>query len=58
MGTQTLLVVATATLGLAATVLLVTMKHRANAVLVQRDHGVRDDQSVLDTWEDEGGNAE
>lgn len=57
MGTQTPLVVVTATLGLAAAVLLFTKKHRTPAVLVQKDRGVRNDQSVLDTWENEGGNA-
>jgi hypothetical protein len=53
-GNQTLaLVVLTGMIGLAA-VLLALMKHRTPAV----NQRVRNDQSVLDTWENEGGNAE
>ena len=56
MATQSLvLVVVTGTIGLAAAVLLFTTKHRIAAALGQQDDGVRNDQSVLDSWENEGG---
>ena len=57
MATQTLaLVVVTGTIGLAAAVLFFAMTRRTAAV--QQDHVARNDQSVVDTWENEGGNAE
>lgn len=59
MAVQTLaLVVVTGTIGLAAAALLIALTHRTPAVMVQQDHGARNDQSVLDAWENEGGNAE
>jgi len=58
MATQTLvLVFATTAVGLAVVGLLFRLKHGTPAVIQPRQDVPNDDR-VLDTWENEGGNAE
>jgi hypothetical protein len=58
MSTQTLvLVFATTAVGLAVVGLIFRLKDRTPAVIQPRQD-VSNDDRVLDTWENEGGNAE
>jgi hypothetical protein len=58
MTTRTLArVLVTGMIGIAVGALIRAKKRRTPAVLVEQTHGARNDQSRLDTWENEGGNA-